>query len=347
VRGGDIQIEAAPHGLGAATGALSGTGVGLMLGGGVGWLAARAGYACDNIRSVELVTANGQLVTASPTENPDLFWAVCGSTGNFGVVTALEIRLHELPPLVHVSDMTWSLERLAGGIDALRASWDWGSDDCNLIAQLDVTVLEGRGGLNVLMCHTGPEEQARADRETLRSFGPPDEESVSAVPFRDLHFMFDDWYPPSRTVAHEQPVAALTDELVDAFVARIREPAGGGMRNIEINPRIGALARAPEIPSALRETAEERTWMVVPICWWQDKSEDESHVRWIEDVFQDIRRIGPAVDRARPNTVAVPLDLEGVAWLYGDRFERLRQLKRQWDPDNVFAGNHNIPPADD
>jgi hypothetical protein len=347
VRGGDLQIEAAPHGLGAATGALSGTGVGLLLGGGVGWLAARAGYACDNIRGVELVTAAGEVVTASPAHNPDLFWAVCGSTGNFGIVTALEVRLHEVPALVHLSDMTWSLDNLGGGIEALRASWNWASDDCNLLAQLDGSVLEGSGGLNVLMCHTGSEAQARADLERLRSFGAPDEQSVTQVPFRDLHFMFDDWFPPSRTIAHEQPVTALTDELVEVFVARIREPAGGGIRNIEINPRIGALARAPVYPSALREAAEERTWMVVPICWWQHETEDESHVRWTEDVFEDICRIGPAVDSARPNTVAVPLDLDGVGRLYGDRFERLRQLKRCWDPDNVFAGGHNIPPAVD
>ena len=85
--------------------------------------------------------------------------------------------------------------------------------------------------------------------------------------------------------------------------------------------------------------------MVCPLCFWQDESEDELHLRWTANVHDDICRIGPAVDRARPNTVAVPLDLDGVARLYGDRFERLRELKRQWDPDNVFAGSHNIPPA--
>jgi FAD/FMN-containing dehydrogenase len=347
VRGGDLQTEAAPHGLGAATGALSGTGVGLMLGGGVGHLAARAGYATDNILSVEQVTADGNVVTATPDENPDLFWAARGSTGNFGVVTALEVRLHEVPPLVHLAAMSWSLDNLAGPMEALRSAWDWASDDCNLIAEMGVTALEGRGGLDVFITHVGPENAARADIERLRSSGAPDHEEVSVMPFRDVHFALDDFYPPCRTAMDEQPVTALGDELLEAFVARVRETAGGGRRGIEMFPRLGALQRAPELPSALRETGEEPTWMVVPGCWWDDASEDESHLTWIDAVNEDIRRIGPVADRARPNTVTRPLDLEGLRWLYADRLPRLRELKRRWDPDNVFRGSHNIPPATD
>src|SRR5204862_3517522 len=119
-------------GLGGATGALSLTGVGLMLGGGIGHLSSRAGYAADNILSVELVTAAGEVVTASPEENPDLFWAVRGSAGNFGVVTALEVRLHEVPPMFHLGCLSWSLDNLTGPFEALRTSFDWASDSCTL-----------------------------------------------------------------------------------------------------------------------------------------------------------------------------------------------------------------------
>jgi FAD/FMN-containing dehydrogenase len=346
VRGGDLQIEAAPHRLAAATGALSGTGVGLMLGGGVGHLAARAGYATDNILSVELVIATGEVVTASPEQNPDLFWAVRGSTGNFGVVTALEVRLHDVPPLVHLAVMSWSLDNVAGGVEALRTSWEWASDDCNLLAELGVTALDGRGGLDVIVTHVGSEEQARADLARLRSFGAPDEEMVSVMPYRDVHFFFNDSYPPSRTFMIEQPVTDFGDKLLDVFIERVREPAGRGRRGIETIPRLGALGRAPDLPSALRETGEEPTWMVVPGCWWDDASEDEAHLAWTESVVEDIRRIGPVADRAQPNTVTQPLDLDGLGWLYGDRLRRLRELKHRWDPDNAFRGSHNIPPAD-
>src|SRR5262249_43072490 len=150
--------------------------------------------ATDNILAVELVTATGEVVTATPDENPDLFWAVRGSTGNFGVVTALEVRLHKVPPLVHIGFLSWALDNLTGPIEALRTSWDWTPDECNLLAQLDVASLEGRGGLDIIVCHTGVEEQARADLERLRSFGAPDAEDVSTMPFRDVHFAYTDMY---------------------------------------------------------------------------------------------------------------------------------------------------------
>ena len=144
----------------------------------------------------------------------------------------------------------------------------------------------------------------------------------------------------------EQPATALSDELVEAFVGRIREPTGTGRRKIAFNPRRGALGRDPEFPSALRDTGEEPTWMLCPVSLWDDASEDQAEISWVNAVGEDICRIGPAANRAVPNTVSGPLDLEGVEWLYGDRLPRLRELKRRWDPDNAFRGGHNIPPAD-
>ena len=342
---GDLQIEAARHGLGAAAGGLSLTGVGLMLGGGIGHLAARAGYASDNILSVEMVTASGEVVTASPDDNSDLFWAVRGSTGNFGIVTSLEVRLHELPPLVHAGAMSWSLDRLEAPIHALR-NWDWASDNLNILSQFGSASLDGRGAMDFYVCHCGPADEALDDIERLRSFGAPDEEDVRAMPFLELTFLLDEAYPRSRTTLDEQRVAALGDELVEALAEKIREPSGTGARSIEILARRGALGRAAEFPSVLRETAEDPTWMIVPAIWWQDESEDAGQIRWVEEVLEITRAIGPVVGGQHPNTVAGPLDLVGVRRMYGDRFDRLRRLKREWDPDNVFAGNHNIPPAD-
>ena len=228
IRGGDLQIEAAVHGLGAVTGVVSMTGVGLMLGGGIGFLTPRVGYAAENVLSVELVTATGDVVMASPDENADLFWAVRGSTGNFGVVTALEVKLHEVPPLVHIGLWGWSLDNLEGPVRALREH-DWASDGLCLIGLL------APGSLDLLLCHTGPPEAARADLERLRSFGPPATESVPvrAMPFHEASFLFDDLYSPRRGALDEQPVDAFSDAFVDALVAKIREPAGGGERWIE------------------------------------------------------------------------------------------------------------------
>jgi FAD/FMN-containing dehydrogenase len=341
VRGGDLQIEASRHGLGAVTGVASPAGVGLMLGGGIGHLTPRAGYASDNVLRVELVTAAAGVVTASPEENPDLFWAVRGSTGNFGVVTALEVRLHEVPPTVPVGLLSWNLDNLEGPVRTLR-NRDWTSDNISLIGLL------GPASLDILICHTGPRAEARSDLDRLWSFGAPDEEAVPMrdMPFRDATFLFDDLFPPNRGTIDEQPVAALSDELVDALVAKIREPAGEGERWIELVPSAGAFDRAPELPSALRETALEPTVGVGPGCMWEDPSEDAAHDQWVQDVVDTVRRIGPVNDHRHPAGVGVELDTEAVERMYGDRFPRLRELKRQWDPDNVFHGAHNIPPAD-
>jgi FAD/FMN-containing dehydrogenase len=346
MRGGDLQVEAALHGLGAVTGVLSGSGVGLMLGGGIGYLGPRAGYASDNVLSVELVTAAGDVVTASAQVNPDLFWAVRGSTGNFGVVTALEVRLHDVPPLVHAGTMSWSLDRLGSGIEALRTSTDWASDNLSLIGLLSSDALAGGVGLDLIVCHSGPEDQARAELERLRSFGAPDADDVSALPFRDVHFRNDEAFPPMRGTLDDQAVGALTDQLVEALVHHIRQPAAGGAHVVEIVPHGGALGRAPEFPSALHEGADGPIWNISPGGYWEDGSEDDSHDRWVQDAMAVVRSTGPADDRCHPNAVGVARDPEAVARLYGDRFERLRRLKRQWDPDNVFRGSHNIPPTE-
>jgi FAD/FMN-containing dehydrogenase len=345
IRGGDLQIEAAVHGLAGVAGAVSMTGVGAWLAGGIGLLAPRAGYSSDNILGVELVTAAGEVVTASAEENPDLFWAVRGSTGNFGVVTALEVQLHEIPPLVHGGMMSWSLDNLDGAVRALRDR-DWASDDLCLIGVLSAASLGGAGGLDIVLCHSGPAEQARADLERLRSFGAPDHEKVSAMPFRDLTFLFDDGYLPMRATIDEQSVGAFSDELVHALVDKIREPAGGGARFVELVPRAGALGRAPRLPSALRERAEAPTWGIGPGCWWEDATEDGGHDVWVQEVINIVRRVGPVSGCEHPGSVGVARDQEGVRRLYGDRFDRLRELKRRWDPGNVFAGSHNIPPAE-
>ena len=344
VRGGDLQIEATVHGLAGPTGAVSLTGIGLMLAGGIGLLAPRIGYASDNILAVELATATGEVVKASPDTNPDLFWAVRGSTGNFGVVTGLEVRLHEIPPLVHMGMMSWPLDRLDGPMRALSDP-DWASDDLSLIGLLSSASTEADGGLDIVVCHSGTDEVAGADLQRLRSFGAPEADTVRPMPFREASFLYDDLFGPMRATMDDQPVGGLGPELVQALVEKILEPAGGGLHTIEIVPLRGALARAPEFPSALRETAQEPGVGLSPAAWWENASEDHSQDRWVAEVTEIIRRIGPTTEGQHPSAVGVTLDLCGVQRMYGERIDRLRQLKHRWDPDNLFRGAHNIQPA--
>lgn len=346
VRGGDLQIEAGLHGLAAVTGVLSASGVGLLLGGGLGYLASRVGWASESIVAIELVTAEGEVVIASPDENEDLFWAVRGTTGSYGVVTALEVRLHEVPPVVRSGAFTWSMDAFPEVARALRTLPDWASENLSLVSLLNSSALEGRGGYEMLACHSGPPEHARAEFDRLCAFASPVEAAVTELPFRDLHFVNDGLFAPSRVLIDEQPVTALDDELIATLIRRIREPGGDAMRAIEITPRVGAFGRHPEFPSAMREGPEPPIWSIGPGAWWEDESEDEGHARWTAAVMADIRRMGPAEGGMHPNSIGVKVDLEGLARMYGDRLPRLRELKRRWDPDNIFAGNHGIPPAE-
>ena len=345
VRGGDVQAEGARHGLGAVTGALSGTGVGLMLGGGFGHLSPRAGYAADNILSLEVVTASGEVVVASPDENSDLFWAMRGSLGNFGVVTALELQLHDVPALVYGGTMTWSLDQAGRVVEAIRAVWE-GSDHLSLVPFLSNSSLEGRGGLEMFVCHTGTAAEARVDIERIRAIVTPDEQSLEMTPFADIHFQYDDWFPSMRGITIQQAVTNIGDDMSEALINHIRQSAGGGTRVIELLPLRGALGRPPRFPSALRETAETPTWSLLTGCWWESSSEDSQHETWARDVVADIQRIGPTAERRDPGTHGIPVDPAGVAQMYGDRFDRLREVKRRWDPHNLFVGAPNIPPAE-
>jgi FAD/FMN-containing dehydrogenase len=346
VTGGDLQIESAAHGLAAPSGAMAGTGVGMMLGGGIGHLLPRIGYVSDNIVAVELVTASAEVVRATPDANPDLFWAVRGSAGSFGVVTALELKLYDVPPLVHAGSMSWTLANVGRAVELLRSLWDWAPDELNVIGMASSASFEGVGGLDLYLCHSGSEEQARADLRRLRAVGGPDAEEISALPFRDVHFLLEGSFPSMRVTSNEVAVSALTDALLETLLANLALPAGGGAHDVEINLGRGALTRAPQRPSALRETAAEPTWSLAPTAWWEDAAEDDLHAQWVRETTAEIRKVGPTVDRLHPNMIGADLDPEGVAALYGDRYERLRSLKRRWDPDNVFRGSHNIPPAD-
>lgn len=346
VTGGDLQIESSARGLAAASGALAGTGVGMMLGGGVGHLTPRIGYVSDNIVAVELVTATGDVVTASADENPDLFWAVRGSTGNFGVVTALEVKLFDIPPVVCAGTLGWTFDNVGRCAELLRSLWDWAPDELSVIGMLSSTAFDGVGGMELYICHSGAAEQAAADLQRLRTIGRPDVEEVNQMPFRDVHFMLEGSWGSMRVTSNEVAVTALSDDLLATLLDGIGAQASGGSHDVEINLARGALQRVPEVASALRDTAAGPTWSLAPTAWWEDEAEDDLHHQWVHEAVADIRKIGPTVDRHHPNMIGADLAPEDVAAIYGDRYQRLRSLKARWDPDNVFRGSHNIPPDD-
>ncbi|UUU34956.1 FAD-binding oxidoreductase [Streptomyces sp. CA-210063] len=335
-----------PHRLATTGGRASTTGVGgFVLGGGSGWLDRVFGLAVDNLLGVELVTADGQAVRASSEENPDLFWALHGGGGNFGVATALTLRLHELPAF-SIALLLYLPERGPEVVRVYRDVIETGPPEASggiiyLTAPPDEFVpghLVGRLACGVLLTYAGTEDDMRKTAQPLLAL-PHEAEVVGAMPYADVQCMIDD--PPGmRNYWSAEYLTGLPDELVDVFATRAwTMPVPTGTQHV-LFPLGGAIADGPaHYPVPYRNAP----WVVHPFGVWKDPADDERCVQWVRDVRADVRPW---------STGAVYLNFVGdegadrvVAGLGADHYRRLTAVKTAYDPDNIFRFNHNIPPA--
>ncbi|MFE9256941.1 FAD-binding oxidoreductase [Streptomyces sp. NPDC006879] len=335
-----------PYGLATTGGRVSTTGVaGFVLGGGSGWLDRKFGLAVDNLLGVELVTADGRTVTADAQENPELFWALHGGGGNFGVVTALTLRLHELPSMafalvLYPPESGPEVVRLyrdtiengppeaSGGVIYLT-----GPPEEFVPEHLVGTLLTG-----VVLTYAGTEEEMRTLAGPLLAL-PHEVEVVTATAYADLQCMLDD--PPGmRNYWSAEYLTGLPDELVDVFCARADSmPVPSATQHV-LFPQGGAIASGPaEYPVAFRDAP----WAVHPFAAWEDPADDERAIQWVKDVRADVGAWA---------TGAVYLNFTGdegeqrvAAGMGEENLRRLATVKAEWDPDNVFRFNHNITPA--
>ncbi|ELP66721.1 FAD-binding oxidoreductase [Streptomyces turgidiscabies] len=335
-----------PYGLSTTGGRVSTTGVaGFVLGGGSGWLDRPQGLAVDNLLGVDLVTADGTPVHASAEQNPELFWALHGGGGNFGVATSLTLRLHELPAfsialLLYLPEFGPEVTRTyrdmieAGPVEASGGV-------IHLTAPPEEFVpphLVGHLLCGALLTYAGTEEDMRKLAEPLLAL-PHEVEIVTAIPYADFQCMLDD--PPGmRNYWSAEYLTGAPDELVDVFCAlgdAVPVPTG---TQSALFPLGGAIADGPpEYPVPYRDAR----WAVHPFGCWEDPADDERCIQWVHDVRT----------RVRPwSTGAVYLNFIGdegaervIAGLGAENTRRLASVKREYDPDNVFRFNHNIVPA--
>jgi FAD/FMN-containing dehydrogenase len=335
-----------PHGLATTGGRVSTTGVGgFTLGGGGGWLDRKFGLACDNLVSVELVTAEGEVLTASGEENAELFWALHGGGGNFGVATSLTLRLH---PLGSVTAMlfVWKPE---AGPKVVRAYRDFiaeapdevGGGVLYLTAPpLDFVPekLVGSLALAVLVVYAGGEAEALKTAAPILSLNP-DGRMIAEMPYAELQCMLDD--PPGfRNYWSAEYLAALPNEAVDLFCARADHMIVPSASQHVLFPGGGAAAReSADWPIVWRKAP----WCVHPFGLWEKPEDDERGKRWAHDIRADLKPWA---------TGAVYLNFIGdegrdrvVAGFGADNYRRLAMVKAQYDPENVFHLNHNVEPA--
>jgi FAD/FMN-containing dehydrogenase len=342
----DLDRACQPHGLATTGGRASTTGVGgFVLGGGSGWLDRYCGLAVDNLLDVEVVTADGTRLHANAADNPDLFWALHGGGGNFGIATALTLKLHQLPEfaialLLYLPEFGPEVTRtyrdvIAVGPDEVSGGvlYFTGPPEEFVPPHLVGTLLCG-----ALLTYAGGEANLRKLAEPLLAL-PHVTEIVGAMPYADVQCMIDD--PPGmRNYWSAEYLTGAPDDFVDVFCARADSlPVPTGTQQVLL-PLGGAIAGGPrEFPVPYRDAA----WAVHPFGIWEDRADDERCVQWVRDVRTDVRPW---------STGAVYLNFIGdegegrvVAGVGAENTRRLAELKRRYDPDNVFRFNHNIKPA--
>jgi FAD/FMN-containing dehydrogenase len=345
---GELDRETQAVGLATTGGIVSHTGVaGLTLGGGLGWLHRRHGLTIDQLLSVELVTAAGELVRASQTENRELFWGLRGGGGNFGIATEFEYRLHPVGPLVLAGPIFWPMEKAAA---LLRFYRDWSAEAPDELMTMVVQrkapplpsiprELHGTPVVGVVCCHVGSLEHAEAALRPLRAFGSPLLDLCEPKPYVAHQAMFDSSFPHGRWYYFRAcDVAALTDDVIDVMVEhgqRIVSPTTA----VGLFQMGGAVARVGESETAFNGRDAAFTFNI---------NGNSETAAGFEAEREWARAYGSALEPHRTGVYVNFLMEEGeqrIRQAYGVRkYERLKALKRTYDPTNLFRLNQNIPP---
>jgi FAD/FMN-containing dehydrogenase len=334
------------HGLATTGGRVSTTGVaGLTLGGGSGWLERKHGLACDNLIAAAVVTADGRLVRASATEHADLFWALRGGGGNFGVVCALELALHPLGPEVFAGLVVHRAERFRELLARFRDLHRDAPEELGL-AFMAATCppepelpreLHGEPIVLVAGMYAGPAEEGKAALAGLRAFGPPEADLFGAASYADFQCSLDD--PPGyRNWWTAENLAELPDAAIDALAERNALLPEGSQ--VFIVPWGGAVGRTgPDTsPLAGRETA----FVVHPLLMWEDARDDEAMAAFGRG-YRDL--LAPyATGAAYPNFIGEE-GADRVRASFGASHARLSEVKAVWDPGDLFRSTGHVRPA--
>jgi hypothetical protein len=337
----ELNRETQLHGLATTGGVVGSTGIaGLTLGGGLGWLMPKYGLALDNLRAADIVMADGSVLCASADENADLFWAIRGGGGNFGIAVSLEYALHEVGPMITGGAVAHPLPR---ALDALRFYRDTCAslpDEVMLVAALQ-TAPDGSGTkmLGIAGGHCGSLEEGEAAFRPLKAFGPPVMDLIGPMPYAALNGMLDPAFPKGAfSYWKAQFLTDLSDDAIRTIVAGF-QACPSPMSFVIIEHFHGAASRVPM--DATASTMRVTGFNVVIASQWAGSAETERNIAWARDTFASLTpylaptRYVNYLEGDAPNADAV---------VYGPNLGRLRALKTKYDPGNFFRHNVNILP---
>jgi FAD/FMN-containing dehydrogenase len=337
---GEFDRETQAFGLATTLGVVSKTGIaGLTLGGGWGHLHAKHGLALDNVIGADVVTADGRLLTANPSENADLFWGVRGGGGNFGVVTSLEYRLYELGP-VFAGGVFYPAAKAQEVLRFFREFSETIPDE--LVIQCGAIPLpDNTPGFAVAACYCGQPSEGERLLKPLRTFGPPIADVLGVMNYVQLQGMFDPFFPPGRlTYVKSNFIRALDGNAIQA----IAEYAGKSPSLTSAAPFVehwhGAATRVGVTDTAFPHRRHSYNLMF----WstWESPSESEKNIQWTRGAMNALRPY--LVEGSYGNYLSDEGDAFARA-AYGPNYDRLAALKNKYDPTNFFRMNQNIKPS--
>jgi FAD/FMN-containing dehydrogenase len=338
---GELNDAAAECGLAVTGGAVSTTGIaGLTLGGGLGWLMAKFGLAADNLLALGLVTAEGQVLDVGAASHPDLFWALRGGGGNFGVATSFTYRLHPLETIVG-GLIAHPIEAASELLRFYRDAVAGASDDLTVFAGL-VHAPDGSGAklAALVVFHTGDAGEAERELEPFKAWGSPLLVEVGPMPYRVMNTILDGGFPAgSLNYWLSSFTRGLPDQLIDLAVERFAT-VPSAMTSILLEHFHGAVTRVGVTETAVPH--RDQGWNLVIPSVWTDPAETVANIAWSRETFAAMR---PHFATGRwLNYLGDDQAEDAIRAAYGRNYERLREVKRRYDPDNVFHLNHNIAP---
>jgi hypothetical protein len=347
---GELDAATQEHGLAVTGGRMSTTGVGgLVLGAGSGWIERRCGFAVDNLLSVEIVTADGRIMTASESENPDLFWGTRGGGGNFGVVTAFEFRLHPIGPTVLGGMLMYPAAMAAPVLANFRdvmaeAPDEVGAGVVLLTAPPEEFVPEpvrGQPVVGMIVCYAGPAEEGVEALRPLREFGPPSLDLVEPMPYVAVQQLIDAGFPAGmRNYWTGDFLAALPEEAIETL-CRYHLTKPSPLTQVIVFPGGGASARVPDGTMAVG--ARQAPFNIHITSLWPDPADDDANIVWTRELSAAMKPF--TTGRVYVNFIGDEGQDRIVASFGREGYARLQALKDRYDPDNLFRSNQNIKPS--
>lgn len=349
----DVDRATQAQGLVTPGGLISDTGVaGLTLSGGIGWLRSRYGLCIDNLRSIEIVTADGHVQHANEQENPDLFWAVRGGGGNFGVITEFEFQLHPLGPEVMFCAPIYALENGAGPIRFWR---DFLADKNDRIGSLIEfsTVPEddefpqeswGKNVYTIAAVYAGPADEGEKVMQPLRELAEPIVDFSGRMNYCDVQQLFDGLMPfgQYRCYWKSHYLSGLSDDVIEDILEGVATPPSANTLSSIWNFG-GATARVPPQATAFGDRSMPYMFSIDSV--WSDAADDNRNIGWTRDLWE---RMKSHSQQGRIYLNFPGLGEEGTKLLedtFGENYTRLREIKRKYDPLNRFRFNQNILPV--